>query len=157
MPFRIRKSFKIAPGLRINLGKSGLSASFGSGAFRYVTPKAGGGCFYYLFIYPFVFIFGFYYLLFYGLWWLIKKAWNFSTATPQRKKISALAILVLTIACVCYNLSIITLEKAGFVSTSTPRPISTPWPTATEYVSPFDKTATARALSPAPPASTPSP
>jgi membrane protease subunit (stomatin/prohibitin family) len=41
MGFRFRKSFKIAPGIRLNLSKSGIGASVGVKGFR-VTKRADG-------------------------------------------------------------------------------------------------------------------
>ena len=41
MGFRFRKSFKIAPGIRLNLSKSGIGASAGVKGFR-LTKRADG-------------------------------------------------------------------------------------------------------------------
>lgn len=40
MPFRFRKSIKILPGVRINIGKTGISTSFGGKGF---TTTIGRG------------------------------------------------------------------------------------------------------------------
>lgn len=37
MPIRIRKSFKVAPGVRINVSNRGVRGSIGAGGVRYVT------------------------------------------------------------------------------------------------------------------------
>jgi hypothetical protein len=39
--FRFRRSFKIAPGLRVNVGKRSLSTSFGIKGAHYTTGTAG--------------------------------------------------------------------------------------------------------------------
>ena len=41
MSFRFRKSFKIAPGLRVNLGKKSLSASIGPKGLKHTVGTAG--------------------------------------------------------------------------------------------------------------------
>lgn len=41
MGFRVRKSFKIAPGVRVNVGKKGLSASIGGRGLRYNIHSSG--------------------------------------------------------------------------------------------------------------------
>jgi len=41
MGFRARKSFKVMPGVRLNLSKTGVGASFGSGPLRYSVHSSG--------------------------------------------------------------------------------------------------------------------
>ncbi len=41
MGFRARKSFKVIPGVRLNLSKTGIGASFGSGPVRYSVHSSG--------------------------------------------------------------------------------------------------------------------
>jgi hypothetical protein len=41
MGFRFRRSIKIAPGLRLNLGLRGLSASFGTKGLTYTVGTSG--------------------------------------------------------------------------------------------------------------------
>ena len=52
MGFRIRKSFRVAPGMRINIGNRGIGGSIGRGGLRYTfgprrrrsRRRASGGC-----------------------------------------------------------------------------------------------------------------
>jgi hypothetical protein len=96
MPIRFRKSIKIAPGTRLNLSKRGISASVGAGGLRASTGKSGN-CLYYVFVWPFVFIYQLYALLFKGLVWLWKKA----TATPQSRRVSLITVGVVFILGLC--------------------------------------------------------
>jgi len=125
MPIRFRKSVKIAPGTRLNLSKRGVSASIGAGGVRYSTGKSGN-CLYYVFIWPFVLIFQLYCLLFKGLVWLWKKA----TATPQSRKISAIAAGVVAFLCLC-NMAVTAITGGPPTPVYTQTALALPSPTST--------------------------
>lgn len=41
MGFRFRKSFKVAPGVRLNIGKKSISVSFGGKGVRHTISSTG--------------------------------------------------------------------------------------------------------------------
>ncbi|MFZ5911682.1 MAG: DUF4236 domain-containing protein [Chloroflexota bacterium] len=148
MPIRFRRSFKIAPGIRLNLSKSGTSMTLGKrGAsvnvgkrgvrgtvgipgtgISYTTgsaaPKASGGhgCLYYLFIWPFVITIQTLLYLGKAAFHIITKLWEFATATPERKRATLITGgVVLLVGCL-FTLATIALDAVGIIDRSTPEP-----------------------------------
>jgi len=94
MPIRIRKSVKVAPGVRLNVSNSGVSTSAGAGGFRLTSPK--GGCLSFL-AWPILAVIWLYYWMFKLLWMAIRWLWKTATATPQSRRVSAISLGALAV------------------------------------------------------------
>lgn len=117
MPFRFRKSVKIAPGTRLNLSSKGVSASVGAGGVRASTGKSNG-CLYNLIAMPFVITFKLFEILFK----VIIAIFKFATATPERRKISLYAVGGIAVLSAGVTVFTMLLQALGIVSTTPPTP-----------------------------------
>lgn len=94
MPIRVRKSVKVAPGVRMNFSNGGVSTSAGTGGFRLTSPK--GGCLSIL-AWPVVAVVWIYYWIFKLLWMAVVSLWRVATATPQSKRVTAVSVGALAV------------------------------------------------------------